>query len=189
MQKLIRYKTLLFMLLPSAALVIIFSYLPIGGLVMAFKRFNYADGIFGSPWVGLDNFRFFFESGKAFTVTRNTALYNLAFILINTVLEIAFAIILSENGRKMAEKNNTVNNFPSLLYLLGYCGFHCLQPSVIRDRDAKRHTQGNGCGSDKLLRRSRLVAIDYCGIFCLEGSWLWRSGIPGLNSRRGRFPA
>lgn len=53
MQKLIRYKTLLFMLLPSAALVIIFSYLPIGGLVMAFKRFNYADGIFGSPWVGV----------------------------------------------------------------------------------------------------------------------------------------
>ena len=104
MQKLIRYKTLLFMLLPSAALVIIFSYLPIGGLVMAFKRFNYADGIFGSPWVGLDNFRFFFESGKAFTVTRNTALYNLAFILINTVLEIAFAIILSEMAGKWLKK-------------------------------------------------------------------------------------
>ena len=96
LQKLVRYKTLLLMLLPSAALVLIFSYLPIGGLVMAFKRFNYADGIFGSPWVGLDNFRFFFESGKALLVTRNTALYNLAFILINTVLEIAFAIILSE---------------------------------------------------------------------------------------------
>lgn len=71
---------------------------------MAFKRFNYADGIFGSPWVGLDNFRFFFESGKAFTVTRNTALYNLAFILINTVLEIAFAIILSEMAGKWLKK-------------------------------------------------------------------------------------
>lgn len=103
-QKLIRYKTLLLMLLPSAALVIVFSYLPIGGLVMAFKRFNYADGIFGSPWVGLDNFRFFFESGKALNVTRNTALYNLAFILINTVLEITFAIILSEMAGKWLKK-------------------------------------------------------------------------------------
>ena len=104
LQKLVRYKTLLLMLLPSAALVLIFSYLPIGGLVMAFKRFNYADGIFGSPWVGLDNFRFFFESGKALLVTRNTALYNLAFILINTVLEIAFAIILSEMAGKWMKK-------------------------------------------------------------------------------------
>ena len=104
LQKLVRYKTLLLMLLPSAALVLIFSYLPIGGLVMAFKRFNYADGIFGSPWVGLDNFRFFFESGKALLVTRNTALYNLAFILINTVLEIAFAVILSEMAGKWMKK-------------------------------------------------------------------------------------
>ncbi|MDO4284568.1 MAG: ABC transporter permease subunit [Eubacteriales bacterium] len=99
-----RYRTLLLMLLPSAVLLIIFCYLPIGGLVMAFKRFNYTDGIFGSPWVGLDNFSFFFTSGKALSVTRNTALYNLAFIAINTVLEIAFAIILSEIGGKWFKK-------------------------------------------------------------------------------------
>lgn len=104
LHKLFRYKTMLLMLLPSAALLIVFSYLPIGGLVMAFKRFNYADGIFGSPWVGLDNFKFFFESGKALSVTRNTALYNLAFIAINTVLEIGFAIILSEMAGKWLKK-------------------------------------------------------------------------------------
>ncbi len=102
--KLFRYKTMLLMLLPSAALVLIFSYLPIGGLVMAFKRFNYSDGIFGSPWVGLDNFRFFFASGKALSVTRNTALYNLSFIVINTVLEIALAVILSEMAGKWLKK-------------------------------------------------------------------------------------
>lgn len=102
--KLYRYRTLLFMLLPSAALIIVFSYLPIGGLVMAFKRYNYADGIFASPWVGLDNFKFFFSSGKALLVTTNTALYNLAFIVINTVLEIVFAIILSEMAGKWLKK-------------------------------------------------------------------------------------
>lgn len=67
-----------------------------GGLIMAFKRFNYAGGIFGSPWVGFDNFKFFFQSGRAWTVTRNTALYNLTFILINTTLEITLAVILGE---------------------------------------------------------------------------------------------
>lgn len=103
-QKLVRYRVLLLMLLPSAALVLVFSYLPIGGLVMAFKRFNYADGIFGSPWVGWDNFKFFFTSGKALTVTGNTALYNIAFIVINTALEILFAIILSEMAGKWLKK-------------------------------------------------------------------------------------
>lgn len=103
-QKLYNYRTLLLMLLPSAILVLIFAYLPIGGLIMAFKRFNYADGIFGSPWVGLDNFKFFFESGKAMLVTKNTALYNLAFIAINTTLEIMFAVILSEMAGKRLKK-------------------------------------------------------------------------------------
>lgn len=103
-RKLYRYRTLLLMLLPSAALLIVFCYLPIGGLVMAFKRFNYRDGIFGSPWVGWDNFKFFFASGKALSVTRNTALYNLAFIVVNTVLEIFFAIVLSEMAGKWLKK-------------------------------------------------------------------------------------
>lgn len=103
-QKVIKYRTLLLMLLPSALLIFVFSYLPMCGLVMAFERFNYSDGIFGSPWVGLDNFKFFFESGKALSVTRNTALYNLAFIGINTVLEILFAIVLSEMAGKWLKK-------------------------------------------------------------------------------------
>lgn len=103
-QKVVKYRTLLLMLLPSVLLIFIFSYLPMGGLIMAFERFNYADGIFKSPWVGLENFKFFFESGKAWSVTRNTALYNLAFIVINTTLEILFAIILSEMAGKWLKK-------------------------------------------------------------------------------------
>ncbi|MBS5521194.1 MAG: sugar ABC transporter permease [Clostridiales bacterium] len=103
-KKMFKYRTLLLMLLPSALLIFIFAYLPMGGLVMAFERFNYTDGIFGSPWVGLENFKFFFESGKALSVTRNTALYNLAFISINTTLEILFAIVLSEMAGKWLKK-------------------------------------------------------------------------------------
>jgi putative aldouronate transport system permease protein len=99
-----RYKTLLLMLAVPLTLVFIFSYLPMAGLLIAFKRFNYAGGIFGSPWVGLNNFKFFFLSGRAWLVTRNTALYNLAFIIINTTFEVFLAIVLSEMTRKLLKR-------------------------------------------------------------------------------------
>ncbi len=102
--KLKQYQTLLLMLLPAIILVFVFSYVPIFGLVIAFKRFNYAQGILGSPWVGLDNFKFFFLSGKAWSVTCNTAMYNILFITINTTLEIFFAIVISEMTRTYFKK-------------------------------------------------------------------------------------
>ena len=78
--KLKRYRVLLLMLLPAVLYVILFNYIPMAGIVLAFKKYNYVDGIFGSPWNGVDNFRFFFKSGQAWKVTRNTFLYNAAFI-------------------------------------------------------------------------------------------------------------
>jgi len=93
---LLRCRTLLIMLVPAVALVILFSYIPMYGVVVAFKRFNYADGILNSPWVGFQNFEFFFASGQWWPVTRNTMLYSATFILINTLLQLVFAIVLSE---------------------------------------------------------------------------------------------
>jgi putative aldouronate transport system permease protein len=97
-------KVLLLMLLPAVIFTIVFSYLPMGGLVLAFKNFRYADGIFGSPWVGMTNFKFLILSGKLWPITRNTLLYNFAFIVIGMVLQIAFAIILSEVSGKRFKK-------------------------------------------------------------------------------------
>ena len=91
-----KYRTLLLMLLPAVLFFILFAYIPMAGIVLAFKQFNYAGGIFGSAWNGLDNFRFFFDSGDAWRVTRNTALYNIAFIIVNNVLQIVAAILLFE---------------------------------------------------------------------------------------------
>ena len=84
------------MLLPAVAYFLIFSYLPMTGVVIAFKEFTYDGGIFKSPWVGLKNFRFFFESGQALRVTLNTVLYNGTFLIVNTVLQLLVAIVLSE---------------------------------------------------------------------------------------------
>jgi ABC-type polysaccharide transport system, permease component len=104
LRHLIKNRLLVLMSLPAIIFFLIFSYLPISGLVIAFKRYNYQDGIFGSPWAGLDNFRFFFISGKALLVTTNTFLYNIAFIIVNNILEIVFAIALVELTGKWFRK-------------------------------------------------------------------------------------
>lgn len=98
------YKVLLLMLLPAVAFFLLFAYIPMAGIVIAFKKYDYAGGIFGSAWNGLDNFRFFFESGDAWRVTRNTALYNIAFITVNNILQIFAAIMLFEVGGKWFRK-------------------------------------------------------------------------------------
>ena len=84
------------MLIPAVAYVIIFSYIPMVGIIMAFKKFNYMDGIFGSPWNGLNNFNFLFQSGRLWSLTRNTLLYNVAFITVGLILQAGFAIIINE---------------------------------------------------------------------------------------------
>jgi putative aldouronate transport system permease protein len=97
-------KTLLLILLPAVIYVILFSYIPMAGIVLAFKSFNYVDGIFGSPWAGLDNFKYLIISDKLWPLTRNTILYNLAFILVGMVFEISAAIFLSELTKKYFKK-------------------------------------------------------------------------------------
>ncbi|AGC67476.1 protein LplB [Thermoclostridium stercorarium subsp. stercorarium DSM 8532] len=97
-------KILFLMLMPAFIHVFIFSYLPMAGAILAFKRFQYNLGIFKSPWAGFSNFRFFFISGDAFRVTVNTLMYNLIFITVNNFLEISFAIILSELSGRIFKK-------------------------------------------------------------------------------------
>ena len=87
------------MILPAVVFFIVFAYIPMAGIVIAFKNYNIADGIFGSPWAGFNNFKFFFQSGTAWIVTRNTILYNLSFLTVNVVLEVAVAIFISELGK------------------------------------------------------------------------------------------
>ncbi len=95
-----RHWPLYTMFIPIAVYFLIFAYAPMAGVVMAFKDFNYRDGIFGSPWNGFENFEYFFLSGKAWIVTRNTILYNVVFLGLYTLFSIATAILLSEIMKK-----------------------------------------------------------------------------------------
>ncbi|QGQ96026.1 sugar ABC transporter permease [Paenibacillus psychroresistens] len=100
----VKYRVILLMLAPAVLFYLLFAYVPMVGIILAFKHYDYAGGIFGSPWNGLDNIRFFFESGDAWRVTRNTALYNIAFIIVNNGLQIFAAIMLFEVGGKWFRK-------------------------------------------------------------------------------------
>lgn len=95
---------LLAMLAPALLYVIIFSYVPMTGIVLAFKRYQYAGGIYFSPWCGLDNFKALLVAGKLGQVTRNTLLYNIAFIILGVVFEMGSAILLNEIGNKWFKK-------------------------------------------------------------------------------------
>ncbi|MCI3923949.1 ABC transporter permease subunit [Paenibacillus sp. TRM 82003] len=98
------YRVMLLMLAPGMLLTFVFAYIPMPGAMLAFKDYTYTGGVFGSPWNGLDNFHYFFTSGDAWRVTRNTGLYNIAFIILNNVLAIAVAILMFEITTKWFRK-------------------------------------------------------------------------------------
>lgn len=84
------------MCLPAILFFFAFSYMPMPGIYVAFVKYNYRDGIFGSKFVGLQNFEFLAESGKLLELTKNTILYNLAFIVLGNFLAVVVAILLNE---------------------------------------------------------------------------------------------
>lgn len=92
------------MALPALIIMILFKYLPLGGIVVAFKKFNVRKGIFGSEFIGWENFKFLFKSSDAFTITRNTLLYNVLFLVLDLVIAVAIAIALNELLNKRRSK-------------------------------------------------------------------------------------
>lgn len=97
-------KVLLIMCLPAIIFFVVFSYGPLPGSYVAFTNYNYRDGIFGSPFVGFKNFEFLVKSGQLWLLTRNTILYNVAFIILGNILQIALAIMLNEIRLKYFKK-------------------------------------------------------------------------------------
>lgn len=115
-RKLKTYWPLYVMLLPGAAYLIINNYLPMFGLVIAFKKVNYEVGILQSDWVGLSNFRFIFSTNDAFVMFRNTFLYNLAFIILGNSFGLTVAIALDAVRKRFLK--NTAQVIILLPYLL-----------------------------------------------------------------------
>jgi putative aldouronate transport system permease protein len=104
LQKLWNCKTLILMCTPAILFFIVFSYIPLPGVYIAFTNFKYNLGIFGSAFVGFENFRFLVISGKLWQLTRNTVLYNLAFIFLGNILQIFVAILMNEIRARLFKK-------------------------------------------------------------------------------------
>lgn len=102
-------KVFLLMLMPGSILLLIFSYLPMPGIIIAFKKMRFYSpsiitNIVDSKWMGLKNFEFLFNTPDAWRITRNTVGYNLIFIITVTILSVLFAVMLNEVKNKGLSK-------------------------------------------------------------------------------------
>lgn len=104
LRRLWTYRTLVLMCVPAILFFLVMSYLPMPGLYLAFINYNYSAGIFGSQFVGFDNFKFLVTSGALWKLTFNTIAYNLAFIFFGNILQIGIAILLNELRKKWFKK-------------------------------------------------------------------------------------
>ena len=111
----------LLMVLPGAAWLILFFYIPVFGNIVAFKDYHitgegFIDNVMKSKWVGFDNFKFLFSSKDAYIITRNTVLYNLGFIFLGLIVSVGIAIIFSElRSKRVVKVLQTSMLFPYFL--------------------------------------------------------------------------
>ncbi len=120
------------MLIIPVTLVFIFSYLPMFGIIIAFKDYRYDLGILGSEWVGLDNFIYFFKTNDFWRITKNTLVMNMGFISMGMIAAIALAILLYEIKSRTAVKiYETIAIMPHFLswVVVGYIAYAFLQPT------------------------------------------------------------
>ncbi len=139
------------MFVPGFVYLFINCYIPMFGIQIAFRKYNARDGIYGSPFCGLDNFKFLFQTSDAWVMTRNTLLYNLAFIILGNVLAIAIAIMLNDIvGSKKKQAYQTILLIPYLISMIivSYLAFAFLSSS-------------NGFLNNTLLKGLGLSPVDW----------------------------
>lgn len=119
--------------LPGFIFLIMFCYMPIAGIYMAFENYTYKGGLFGSEFIGLKNFKILFASiGAAIRATRNTIIINAGGILFGTILNVTVAIILSEiNNERYRKFSQTVILFP---YFLSWIVIGTVAGTMINDK-------------------------------------------------------
>lgn len=104
------------MMLPGLIYLVCNNYLPMFGILIAFKKVNFSKGIFASPWNGLDNFEFLFKTKDAMVMIRNTLAYNITWIIMGMIIAVFIAICMAEiASRPIAKVIQPVICFPSMV--------------------------------------------------------------------------
>lgn len=167
-------RVLFLMAIPSILLTLILSYLPMSGLVLAFKNYRYDRGIFGSAWNGFSNFRYLFASGDGWLITRNTILYNILNLSTCQLLAIIIAIIISELPGKIYKKFTQ-----SVLFLPYFISWVIVGTFVYNLFNYETGVLNNTL---RLMGMAEVNVYDMPGIWpaviCIFNSWKWS----GYNS-------
>ena len=167
-------KALFAMILPAVLLVFIMQYLPMSGLVLAFKAYRYDRGVFGSAWNGLNNFRYLFASGTGWLITSNTILYNLLNLITSQLLAVIIAIFICEiNNRIFKRVTQTVILLP---YFISWVVVGVFVYSIFNYETGLINGVRNALGQDPVnfYRMPGAWPI----IICCFNSWKWT----GYNS-------
>ncbi|OAS15271.1 ABC transporter permease [Paenibacillus oryzisoli] len=122
-------RELLMLAMPGILFELVIKYLPMIGLILAFKYFRYDQGILGSKWVGFKNFEFIFKSQDAWRIIRNTLLYNMSYIVLGTLAALVLSILLYEVSGRMVKMYQTTLFLPYFisLVLVGYITYGFLE--------------------------------------------------------------
>jgi putative aldouronate transport system permease protein len=153
---------LLLMLVPGIVFFFIFSYLPMIGIYYAFTRYDFSGGLFGSPFVGLENFRFLFASGTALNITVNTIFYNTIFIVGGNTSQAAVAILLSKvSGRYFRKTSQTIMFLP---YFISYVIVGTFAYNILN--------------YDTGFINNMLVSLGMAKYDFFNTAWIWRLLIP-----------
>ena len=121
------------LVLPGLLLFILFKYIPMFGVVIAFQDYDPAKGFLGSEWVGFENFEFFFRSQDAFRTIRNTVGYSMTFLVLDTVFAVAVALMLyCLRSNKSVKLYNTIMVLPRFMsmVLISFIVYVFLAPST-----------------------------------------------------------
>ena len=130
-KKILSFLPLYFMMLPGFIYLIINNYIPMAGIVIAFKKYNVKKGIFGSDWVGLSNFEYLFGTQDSLIIIRNTLLYNISFIIVNMVVGVILAIMITDVLNKKMRKiyqSSILIPFTISIVVVSYIVFAFLSP-------------------------------------------------------------
>lgn len=106
---------LLMLALPAIIYLFVFNYIPLYGLVLPFKNYQYSKGFFGSEWVGLENFKILLNNKQVLIATRNTFFYNLTFIIVGTCVAVVLALMLYEMTSRFVKVYQTMLLLPHFI--------------------------------------------------------------------------
>jgi ABC-type polysaccharide transport system, permease component len=151
-------KVLFIMIAPTIIFFFINCYLPMVGIYFAFTRFDFNGGLFKSPFVGFENFKFLVSTGTLLKITLNTVLYNLAFILIGNALQIFIAILMSEVPGKLFKK--TTQSIMFLPYFVSYVILNALVYNIFNFESGFLNT---------LLKSVGAASFD-----AYNSPWIWK---------------